>query len=207
MCPINLADLSISVSAQETYDAVTDTANINTVAAALTQLQTKNYRCIILYLSLASAINVMNVMYARGMYGAKYFVVLSPILRTPQLFQTGARFGSSGALAGFRGFFMSVRHALTRLTEREAICHFCSFVHFLFYFLLFIPCAHPSSSAPPLSFAEGSFYVANGGLMIEPVTAVPAFMAQLFTKAYAARKFAANGDDAGVLGQFAFGAL
>jgi hypothetical protein len=54
--------------------------------------------------------------------------------------------------------------------------------------------------------SEGSFYVANGALMIEPVTAVPAFIAQFFTKAYAARKFAANGDDAGVLGQFAFGA-
>lgn len=53
---------------------------------------------------------------------------------------------------------------------------------------------------------EGSFYVANGALMIEPVTAVPAFIAQYFTKAYVARKFAANGDDAGVLGQFAFGA-
>jgi hypothetical protein len=75
---------------QETYNAVSDTATIAAVAAALTQLQTKNYRCIILYLSLGSAINVMDAMYAMGMWGPKYFVVLSPILRTPQLFQTGA---------------------------------------------------------------------------------------------------------------------
>ncbi len=98
-----------SVSAQETYDAVTDTNVINTVATALTQLQTKNYRCIVLYLSLASAINVMNVMYAMGMWGAKYFVVLSPILRTPQLFQTGACFGSSAAR------FLSRRFAFQKL--------------------------------------------------------------------------------------------
>ncbi len=74
----------------QSYDAQTDTATIAAVTAALTQFRTQNYRVLILYLFMDTALNVFQAMHAAGMFGARYMLFIPPYLQSNILFSSQA---------------------------------------------------------------------------------------------------------------------